>query len=425
MSRLKILYLEPVAVGAAPVGPSPALPKSFSPDPTFSTLLTPPPSAAAVAGTQYVIKRGEVDDSELQQLDQSLQTQHNRQMIFADPKIETMPTCGGDPPLGNDGDVRHLLGVGGLASRGMNGLGVAVAVVDTGINIAHLRGRGLLARLDRHLSWSPDSRFTPGSYAVDHGTMCALDVLQCAPEATLLDFALLRSTGSIPSLLSDAVIGFNRLLSWMSRPLDERAYHSLVVSNSWGIFDDAWDPFPAGHPGRYIDNPNHPFNIIVGSLARAGADIVFAAGNCGAACPDGRCGAANQNKVRGASSHQDVLCVGGVDTADVLVGYSTEGPGMLVHDKPDLVTYTHFLGSEAFGAGSPDSGTSAACPVAAGAVAALRSAYPFDPGLPNRSPANVRDFLRQHCTDGPSAWRSGEGFGRLITTEFANAGTYL
>jgi hypothetical protein len=46
-------------------------------------------------------------------------------------------------------------------------------------------------------------------------------------------------------------------------------------------------------------------------------------------------------------------------------------------DKPDITGYTHFLGSEAFGAGSPDAGTSAACPVAAGCAAALRTKLLF------------------------------------------------
>ena len=43
------------------------------------------------------------------------------------------------------------------------------------------------------------------------------------------------------------------------------------------------------------------------------------------------------------------------------------------HSKPDLTAYTHFKGSEAFGTDTSDSGTSAACPVAAGCVAALRT----------------------------------------------------
>ena len=41
-------------------------------------------------------------------------------------------------------------------------------------------------------------------------------------------------------------------------------------------------------------------------------------------------------------------------------------------DKPDLAAYRHFLGSEVGGNNSPDTGTSAACSVAAGCVAASR-----------------------------------------------------
>ena len=52
----------------------------------------------------------------------------------------------------------------------------------------------------------------------------------------------------------------------------ERHFHSLVVSNSWGMFQRSWD-FPPGNPGRYGDNPAHPFNIIVASLATAGAGL--------------------------------------------------------------------------------------------------------------------------------------------------------
>jgi hypothetical protein len=57
-----------------------------------------------------------------------------------------------------------------------------------------------------------------------------------------------------------------------------------VVNNSWGMFNPTWD-FPVGDPQNYSDNPNHPFNIIVASLEAAGADILFAAGNCGPGMP--------------------------------------------------------------------------------------------------------------------------------------------
>jgi hypothetical protein len=148
----------------------------------------------------------------------------------------------------------------------------------------------------------------------------------------------------------------------------------LVISNSWGIFDPNWD-FPVGSPGNYSDNPAHPFNVIVGSLAQAGADILFAAGNCGRDCPDSRCRFGNARPINGANSHPQVISVAGIDVRRRRVGYSSQGPGRLADQKPDVSSYTHFLGSEAEGDGEPDSGTSAACPVMAGVVGAMRTKF--------------------------------------------------
>ena len=174
--------------------------------------------------------------------------------------------------------------------------------------------------------------------------------------------------------LSDALLAYAYLNARVASPGWRRRYRALVVNNSWGMYHPSWD-FPPGHPGRYSDNPNHPFNIIVGTLTRAGADILFAAGNCGADCPDGRCQGVTKNTIAGANAHPDVLTLAGCDITDNRVGYSSQGPGIpgMAKQKPDLTAYTHFLGSEAFGVGSPDSGTSTACPVAAGCVAAIRT----------------------------------------------------
>lgn len=146
--------------------------------------------------------------------------------------------------------------------------------------------------MDFYASWSPVSSVTPGASPVDHGTMCAYDVMLAAPHALFLDYALLQSTrggnSQMDGILSDAVQGFSRLLQLMLLPDDERQFRSMVVSNSWAMFNPSWD-FPPGNPGRYADNRDHPFNVIVQSLSQAGADIVFAAGNCGLACPNDRC----------------------------------------------------------------------------------------------------------------------------------------
>ncbi|MFD0660811.1 S8 family serine peptidase [Thermocatellispora tengchongensis] len=152
--------------------------------------------------------------------------------------------------------------------------------------------------------------------------------------------------------------------------------------------------FPPGHPGNYSDNLAHPFNLIVASLDQAGADIVFSAGNCGRECPDRRCGFPDR-PITGANSHPRVLSVGGVDTGLERVGYSSQGPGRLSDRKPDICAYTHFAGSEANGPGTPDTGTSAACPVAAGAVAAIRTRHPAT----EISPAQLRTLLHRTAED--------------------------
>ena len=169
----------------------------------------------------------------------------------------------------------------------------------------------------------------------------------------------------------------------------------MVVNNSWGMFHPSWD-FPVGDPGNYSDNPNHPFNRIVGALERAGADILFAAGNCGADCPDGRCRGVTAMAIYGANSHPQVLSVAGVDTSKQRVGYSAIGPGRLDRMKPDISGYTHFKGSGVY---SADGGTSAATPVVAGVVAAVRSVFPYDPATPASAPAAVRNMLTKTAED--------------------------
>lgn len=382
--------------------------------------------AFASQSSNTFLLRGTIDSNDMEAVFE--QASRSGINMYSDPEIGAFPTCGATSPVGTGADVRRLSGSGTLAQLGAFGQRVAVAIVDTGINLRHLQNLGLSPTLDSQHSWSPVPT-QAGAHPLGHGTMCAYDVLLLAPNAVLLDFAVLRSTrrgGSVmDGLLSDAIQAYGILLNQALLPAAERPYQSLVVSNSWGVFHPSWD-FPPGNVMRYIDNPQHPFNIQVGALARAGADIVFAAGNCGPACPDNRCQGLTQNTITGANSHGDVLCVGGVDTRDALVGYSSHGPGALTPQKPDLATYTHFLGSQAFGTNSPDSGTSAACPVASGAVAALRSIKPFDSGISKRSTSALRQFLRDQCrqTTG-SGWNAQNGHGildlRPLTTSVLDA----
>ena len=72
------------------------------------------------------------------------------------------------------------------------------------------------------------------------------------------------------------------------------------------------------------------------------------------------------------------------------MGYSSEGPSIpgMDDEKPDLMAYTHFDGSQA-PTPYPDMVTSAACPVAAGRISALRTRVP--PGT--LSPEDLRTTL--------------------------------
>jgi hypothetical protein len=340
--------------------------------------------------------------------------------VYADPKVEPLLTCGGTAPVGTSADVAKLLDVANLRGRGLDGSNVAIGIVDTGINLAHLKKKlGSTPALDSANSWTPKGSTTAaGNYPVGHGTMCAFDVLIAAPKATLIDIPVLQAGGGGGSVmsgyLSAALLAFsNVLVSWSvagtGSGLDQ--YAAVVLSNSWGIFHPSMD-FPSGHPGRYCDNPRHPFNMILEPMARAGVDVVFAAGNCGADCPDVRCKNRTAECIMGASASVDAFSIAGCDIHGDRVGYSSQGPSItgMYGQKPDITGYTHFLGSQ-YKPGKPDSGTSAACPVVAGCIAAIRTKA--DPRSPV-TPYMLYDHFRLNATlpaGQGSGWNADYGHG--------------
>jgi subtilisin family serine protease len=302
--------------------------------------------------------------------------------VFADPTVFPFPSayCG-ESPIGATPDVARALGVPALSRAGLTGAGVHVAVVDTGIDGSRIPVAG---------GWAPTPGYVPGSSAPDHGTMVAYDIRIAAPDAQIFDYALLRSRGGTwAAFLSDAIAAFADLVERVNATPGR-----WVVNNSWGLFDRASDA-PIGSPENYSANPDHPFNQVTGALVAAGADVFFAAGNCGADCPDGRCGAGDTGpgaSIHGANSHPEVVSVAAVTVTDRRLGYASQGPGALYSRKPDLAGYSHFKGSGIYPA---DGGTSAASPVAAGVAAALRQRFATD----RLAPAQLKGLLQRTARD--------------------------
>lgn len=316
--------------------------------------------------------------------------------VYADVRIAPfLKSYCGNAAVGKASDVATKLGLSVLRKAGLTGKGVRVAIVDTGIdgNIAPVAG-----------GWSPVPGYVPGSTGPDHGSMCAYDARIAAPDCRLLDYALLQSQagGGWTGFLSDAVAGFAELLALLQAEAGP-----LVVNNSWGMFDRS-DDAAIGSAENYSANPNHPFNQMAATLVAAGADVLFAAGNCGAQCADGRCGTGDVGpgaSIHGANSHPDVVTVAAVTVKDRRLGYSSQGPGGLAARKPDIAAYSHFRGSGVY---ANDGGTSAACPVAAGVAAALRQKGPGR----KLAPAQMKGLLQRSARDlDGNGWDYDIGYG--------------
>lgn len=406
----------------------------FRPDPEYEPVEIPTPQPAEPGANPYDLRqplsfsfrpdavthvvRGEIPDANLPEAVSALMAADADVVgVFSDPVIE--PSICPKRAIGTHQDVANALHTRWLRQRDMDGRNVLLAIVDSGINKAHLKERGQDPRLDARRSWTPPQvPDKPGRHFVDHGTMCAFDAGIAAPKATLLDYALLLSQREgetvMSGVLSDGVAAYGKLLRVIRRvPAGRRR---MVVNNSWGMFSPNWD-FPVGHPGNYSDNAAHPFNVIVASLEAEGADILFAAGNCGPECPDPRCEfTGSQRPICGANSHPKVLSVAGIDHRKRRIGYSSKGPGRLAAQKPDVSGYTAFTGSRVYPGG--DGGTSAACPTVAGVVAAVRSKY----SAAKVSPAQLRALIYKTADDlGGTGYDPRYGWGAINPRPLAKA----
>jgi subtilisin family serine protease len=275
-----------------------------------------------------------------------------------------IPPCDCQPGVakGSIADVAAYLGANQIWSAGYQGQGIVVGVLDGGITAQGrtVKNGETSRRIPRVVGGWPSDWGTEASKWGEHGNMCATDVLGMAPQAQIYDLRI-SGSGASPGTISRALQAFQ----WA---IDKHRSDGTpqVLSNSWGIFQEAWD-------ATYARDPNHPFTRKVVEAINEGILVLFAAGNCGATCPDGRCGPDNGpgRSIWGANGHPLVMTVGAVNKNEEFIGYSSQGPAALDPNKPDFCSISHFSGYFA-----SDSGTSAATPILAGVVALLRQAKP-------------------------------------------------
>lgn len=336
--------------------------------------------------------------------------------------------CPGAPPgnvFGTRAAANRLIGRQALKDRGLSGRNVNLVVVDHGLSVEGIAALG--GRFGggwKHLSAAPPGEraglqspvLEPGRLQVvrgvtdnDHGMMVARNVIAVAPGTTLHDCPLiLPRVGQIATFLSDAEAACNRILAHV-RATRAVQGGDWILLNAWAMFDRSTFEVPLG---GYTESPEHPFNRLVDEIAGENIELVFAAGNSGQFCPDQRSGSYDigpGRSIYGANAHPEVLTVGAVRTDGMWLGLSSQGPGpkRLAALKPDLCAPSAF--SETQSRHRANGGTSAACALAAGVLAALREHRPTAAVPPARMRQVLRDTARRPPTAVP--WDERLGYG--------------
>ncbi|GGJ41068.1 S8 family serine peptidase [Neoroseomonas lacus] len=308
-------------------------------------------------------------------------------------------------------------------SRNLLGQGVNLVVVDEGFSLAALRRRAaqVVNYIDGWGTYPPNAAPNlPGQAAPDgHGTMVALNAISLAPQARLWD-APVR-----PPRINDVVPFADyaaAALIWIEAEIRLWLGFAFpgpwVFCHPWGIYDRRLE-VPAD---SYTGDPNHILNLLFRVLDND-RDQVFAAGNGGQFAPHPRCGPGDigpGQSILGGNSSPHILTIGAARADGIWIGYSSQGPGQpgfatapgSVVEKPDLCAPSHFC--EPTDAAWISSGTSAACGVAAGAVAALRSqGSPLRSMPPHALRKRLRDRARQPPTMAQTPYDLRFGYGIL------------
>lgn len=329
------------------------------------------------------------------------------------------------------GTMAHAKALMGLGSPNLpstaTGAQVNVVIIDQGVNFGYLDlPASQLGSTAANWYVDPgkptpsyEPPLQPGTAPFGHGTKMALAVLAVAPDAIIWDIPLLppRIRG-VPTYLSDAQAVFSSLVSHINTSCKSNPAPKWVLCNAWAIYDLSGDT-------EYATNAQAPLIQTLNHLTNA--DIVFAAGNCGLYCPDPRCGNGQigpSKSIYGVAALSNVLTVGAVRNDRVWLGYSSQGPAPLAinlqgqsqpftREKPDFCAPSQFAYGTAGiptqgDAGWTFTGSSTACALTAGAVAAIRSGATSQP-VQAALITNMRKSVTPVAGAPEPSWSLGQG----------------
>ncbi|HVL49443.1 MAG TPA: S8 family serine peptidase [Candidatus Thermoplasmatota archaeon] len=288
-------------------------------------------------------------------------------------------------------EARRVAAADVAPPAGLDGAGVTVAIVDSGLDLDH---PGFKDRVEAALRFRPNGAIESTRMDDDgHGTHIAGVIAGSGAGSSgerLRGFA--PGARLVALDISDEFTTANavRAFEWLAE--NHERHNIRVVSNSWG----------REKADAHYDR-NDPVIRASDELVRRGIVVVFSAGNKGA---DG------SSTLTTEASNPNVITVGAVSKEGRIERYSSRGPAVdadrrpLEWTKPDVVAAgTHIVSarsSQTAGANGRSgeslyyvamNGTSMAAPQAAGAAALLLSR---DPSL---KPAEVRALLQATARD--------------------------
>jgi serine protease AprX len=279
---------------------------------------------------------------------------------------------------------------------GKRGEGVAIAIIDSGINGDRPE---FTDKIDRGNSWANQGD-DPCQDLEGHGTMCAAIaagtksnkgiIMGVAPNAALISC-------KIRGYLSELILVYQHLakLAELAKSDKTKNYKNIVALNSWSRSFENEQKLLNNEPLSY-----RIFNKALTKAIGAGVKVVFSAGNYHRAVggEEDRC---RPNSIWMERCRADVLTVATCDMEGKVWGYSSRGPGKTsgtdeTNKKPDITAPTPQNGIILYGdqliIARSGWGTSGAAAQVAGLVALMLS---VDASLTMRQ---ISEIIRRTAT---------------------------